>query len=174
MRILTVADKKDEKFLRQKTKPVNLSAFAKAELRALISDMRTAMSKAEGIGLSANQVGLPSKFFVAEVPDSKKGAVKFYSIFNPEITKQGGELVELEEGCLSVPGKYGKVPRYERVTLSGTDQTGKPAKIKAWGLLAHVFQHEVDHLNGILFVDKTKELYEVPKTERLKKGDGSK
>lgn len=165
MRILTVADKKDEKFLRQKTKPVDLSALTKTELRALINDMRTAMRKAEGIGLSANQIGLSSRFFVAEVLDSKKGSNKFYAVFNPEIVKQGGELVELEEGCLSVPGKYGRVPRYERVTLSGTDQNGRALKIKAWGLLAHVFQHEVDHLNGILFLDKAKSVEEISREE---------
>ncbi len=168
MKILTIIDKKDEKFLRRKTKPVNHSDFSKAELRKLLNEMRSAMRTADGIGLSANQVGLENRFFIAELPDRKKGANKIYAVFNPEITKRSGEVTELEEGCLSVPGKYGRVPRYEKVTLSGLDQNGKPVKIKAWGLLAHVFQHEVDHLDGILFIDKAKELYAAPKTERLK------
>ena len=168
MKILTIADKKDEKFLRQKTRPVDFSGFTKAELRKLISEMRAAMKAADGIGLSANQFGFDSRFFIAELPDQKKGLHKLYAIFNPEITKRAGEVAELEEGCLSVPGKYGKVQRYEKVTLSGLDQSGKPLKIKAWGLLAHVFQHEIDHLNGTLFVDKAIELYDAPKSERLK------
>ncbi len=124
------------------------------------------MKEANGVGLAANQIGLTMRVFVAQVPDPS-GSLKFYSLFNPRIEKTGGEKLLLEEGCLSVPGVYGKVERYERVTLSGFDKNGRSVKIKAWGLLAHVFQHEVDHLNGVLFIDKAKELYEVSASDRI-------
>ena len=93
--------------------------------------------------------------------------MKFYAVFNPRIEKSGGEKLFLEEGCLSVPGKYGAVERFERVVLAGFDRNGKPLKIKAWGLLAHVFQHEVDHLNGILFIGKAKGVHEASTSNRL-------
>jgi peptide deformylase len=76
------------------------------------------------------------------------------------VEKNGKETNKVEEGCLSVPLVYGEVARPSRVTLTGQDKTGKFVKIKAWGLLARVFQHETDHLNGIVFIDRAKQLYE--------------
>lgn len=152
-------NKQDERVLRKKTRDFDLRGDRKAISR-LIQEMRQAMRKANGVGLSANQIGLDAKVFVAQVPDTR-GSLKFYAFFNPKIEKTGGEKLLLEEGCLSVPGKYGSVERFERITVSGYDKNGKSLKIKAWGLLAHVFQHEIDHLNGILFIDKAKELHEV-------------
>src|SRR3989344_5558254 len=111
------------------------------------------MRTAHGIGLSANQIGLNMRVFVAEVPDAQ-GGMKSYAIFNPKLEKFSGEKIPFEEGCLSVPLTYGTVERAERVTLTGFDKNGGPVKIKAWGLLARVFQHEVDHLEGKLFIDK--------------------
>lgn len=165
MEILTVENKKNEKFLRRKTITFDFQAHKKKDVRELITVMRRAMREANGIGLSANQIGLPYRVFVAQVPDSQ-GKLKFYAVFNPEILKQSQETDILEEGCLSVPHLYGLVERSSRVTLAGQDQNGRNIKVKAWGLLARVFQHEVDHLEGKIFIDRTKP-YPTPTSERL-------
>lgn len=156
--ILIITDKKGEKILRKKTVDFDFKKFTRREIDALIARMRRTMREANGIGLSANQIGLDLRVFVAEVPDAH-GGTKFYSVFNPAIEKTGGENVSYEEGCLSVPGKWGNVLRPERIVIAGFDKRGKPAKIKAWGLLARVFQHEIDHLGGKLFIDRTKEIF---------------
>lgn len=148
MNILTTKNKKDEKFLRQKTAEFDFSKYSKKDIRELIAGMRRVMKAANGVGLSANQIGLNIKLFVAQVEN------KFYAVFNPKIEKYSDEKIALEEGCLSIPELYKSVSRPERVILSGLDANGKKLKIKAWGLLARVFQHEVDHLNGKLFVDR--------------------
>lgn len=153
MEIVTLNDKKKNKILRKKTADFNLAKFKKAEIKKIIQAMRAAMKEAAGIGLSANQIGLDANFFVAEI-DSK-----FYAVFNPKIEKISQETDIMEEGCLSIPNTFGKVDRPSRVVLSGLDQNGKKIKIKAWGLLARVFQHEVDHLNGKLFIDKAVEVH---------------
>ncbi len=165
--ILTIRDRKEEKFLRRAAVEFDFS-LGKKELGALIARMRETMRRANGIGLSANQIGLPWNIFVAEVPDAKGGS-KFYAVFNPKIEKVSEEASGLEEGCLSVPGTYGEVKRPERITIRGLDRNKKKIRIKAWGLLARVFQHEIDHLNGKLFVDKAKNLHDVPESERLRK-----
>ena len=157
--ILFVTNKKEEKILRKKTALFDFKKFTAKEVRDLVTRMRKIMRAANGIGLSANQIGLDLRMFVAEIPDTD-GGTKFYSIFNPVVEKIDGEKKLLEEGCLSVPGKYGNVERATRVTVSGFDKYGKPVRIKAWGLLAHVFQHEIDHLNGIVFIDKAKQVFE--------------
>jgi peptide deformylase len=157
--IWVVSDKKEEKFLRRKTADFDFKKFTKKEVSDLVSHMRRIMRAANGIGLSANQVGLNLNMFVAEVPDVDKGGTKFYALFNPKLEKRSEGTAVFEEGCLSVPGTWGYVPRAERVTLSGFDKNGKPVKIRAWGLLAHVFQHETDHLQGKLFIDRTKKVF---------------
>jgi len=175
MKILTVNNKKDEKFLRQKTAEFDFSKYAKKEIDALIKEMKKTMIENNGIGLSANQVGLNLRLFVAQIPKevytdnphkSDKISInpcdsKFYAIFNPEIIKFSENKSIMEEGCLSVPNVYGLVERPEKIILIGYDKNAKKIKIKAWGLLARVFQHEIDHLNGVLFIDKAKELYKV-------------
>lgn len=161
-KIVTIEKKQNETFLREKTEPFpieDLTDKKKAkEIQALVKRMRETMKKADGVGLSANQVGIPYRFFVAQVPDSQ-GKQKFYAVFNPELTTTSNEKVTTEEGCLSVPETWGPVERHYRVQLVGYDQRGKKLRIKAWGLLARVFQHEVDHLNGTLFVDHAKRLH---------------
>lgn len=158
--IVTVENKKGEKFLRRKTADFDFTKFSKKEIAGLIAKMRKAMHVAHGIGLSANQIGLDMRVFVAEVPDAQ-GGMKPYAVFNPRLEKFSGEKAPFEEGCLSVPFTYGTVERAERVTLTGQDKSGKPIKIKAWGLLARVFQHETDHLEGRLFVDKAKNIQKI-------------
>lgn len=154
-RVLLVTNKKEEKFLREKLPPLILTREDKKELKELIKRMRLAMKEYNGVGLSANQIGVPKKIFIAQVPDSN-GRQKFYAVLNPEIKKVSKEKEVIEEGCLSVPDQFGLVERAYKVSLEGYNMQGKKIKIKAWGLLARVFQHEVDHLNGVIFLDKTK------------------
>lgn len=158
-RIYTINNKKEESLLRSKLKDFDFQKFSKAQIRELIKDMRKAMKEAKGVGLAANQIGLNLRVFIAEHDG------KFYSIFNPKIAKTFGEREPVEEGCLSVPGKYGLIGRYDRVVLEAFDRSGKKIKIKAWGLLAQIFQHETDHLDGKLYIDSAKDIRDVPKTE---------
>jgi len=158
MNIFTTNNKKEEKFLRQRVPVFDFSKHFKKEINDLLKTMKEKMKEAEGIGLSANQLGLSHKLFIARVP-SGDGQIKSYAIFNPEITKLSKEKTSLIEGCLSVPELLGTVTRPEKITLIGLDKNGKNIKIKAWGILARVFQHETDHLNGILFIDKAKEVF---------------
>ncbi|KKU91439.1 MAG: Peptide deformylase [Candidatus Jorgensenbacteria bacterium GW2011_GWA1_48_11] len=155
--ILLNTNKKEEKILRGKLGPFRLEPQGKKELQTLIKSMRRAMKEANGIGLSANQIGVQKRIFVAQVPDDN-GRPKFYAVLNPEILKVSKETVSLEEGCLSVPETYGPVERPARITIQGQNLQGKKIKIKAWGLLARVFQHEIDHLDGKLFIDRAKNL----------------
>lgn len=155
-KIWTIENKKEEKFLRKKVPAVNLSREKKKELKELVKKMRAVMKQQSGIGLSANQIGVDKRIFVAQVPD-ENGRPKFYAILNPQIVKTSSKKSLHEEGCLSVPLIIiGLVERSERITLEGHNLEGRKIKIKAWGLLARVFQHEVDHLNGALFIDKAK------------------
>ncbi len=157
LKIFTVASKNEKKFLRKKTQDFDFRKFSKKETRDLCQEMRSEMVKARGIGLSANQVGHDFKMFAAGLSD-KNGAMNFFYVFNPKIEKTSKEKDVLEEGCLSVPEIFGEVERFEKVVVSGQDKNGKHIKIEAKGLLARVFQHEIDHLNGILFIDKAKNL----------------
>lgn len=149
IKIYTIKHKKDEEFLRKSVADFDFSKYSKKEINELIKNMRMIMKAADGVGLSANQIGLDIKVFVAQVEN------KFYAIFNPKITKYSNNKDKLEEGCLSVPETFGLVERPTRVVLEGFDKNSKKIKIKAWGFLARVFQHEVDHLEGKLFIDKT-------------------
>jgi peptide deformylase len=150
-------------FLAKPTETFDFKSHSRKEIDELLRHMRRVMREANGIGLSANQIGLPHRLFVAEVPG--RDEMKFYAVFNPEIEKIEKEKVSMEEGCLSVPGIYGDVERPARLTLKGQDKQGKPVKIKAWGLLARVFQHEVDHLAGKLFLEKAKDTYRVNRND---------
>ncbi len=158
MKILTINNKKEEKFLRTKTADFDFNKFSKKEISELLKTMREIMIEARGIGLSANQLGLNLKFFVAQISDK---SLKFYVIFNPEIIKFSEEKIVMDEGCLSVPGVYGLVERSARITLVGRDENDKKIKIKTSGILARVFQHEFDHLNGILFIDKASNIHKI-------------
>ncbi len=148
MRILTIENKSEEQLLRQEIKPFDFKSSSKKEIHELVQEMKQVMDQANGIGLAANQIGLNVRVFVARVGQ------KFYAVFNPEIVRESPEVIPFEEACLSVPERYGRVKRPEKIVLTGYDKNGKTIKIKAWGLLARVFQHEVDHLDGKLFIDR--------------------
>jgi peptide deformylase len=125
-----------------------------ASLQRLIDDMIETMRDAPGLGLAAPQVGVPVRLFIVEIPEDadEPNAGELHVIYNPEILKKE-ELYFPEEGCLSMPGWVANVPRYQRVILKGRNRQGKEIRVKAGGLLAHAFQHEADHLDGILFYD---------------------
>lgn len=156
LKILTINNKTEEKFLRQKTAIFDFGKFSKKEIKELIEKMEKTMLKANGVGLSANQVGLNLRMFIYQEPGKPLKAV-----FNPEIVKSSKKTTIIEEGCLSVPGIYGKVERPEKIVLLSQDKNGRKIKMEAFGLLARIFQHEVDHLNGILFIDRTKKIYKI-------------
>ncbi|MBI2625965.1 MAG: peptide deformylase [Candidatus Nealsonbacteria bacterium] len=120
------------------------------EIKKLIEDMVETMLKAEpeGVGLAAPQIGVSKKIFIAQ---TEKGPAVF---INPKITKKSRETDVLEEGCLSLPGVWLKVERAKKVELNGLDITGKKIKTKAEGIFARIFQHEMDHLDGVLIRDK--------------------
>ena len=168
--IFTVNDKKEEQFLRRKTVHFDFKKFDYIQTVELIRRMKKAMRAAKGVGLSANQIGLSYRLFIAEVPASN-GDIKFYALFNPTIEKTTGKLSILEEGCLSVPNTYGQTKRCEKVYLKAQDKKGRTVRIKAWGLLAQVFQHEIGHLDGELFTDHALEQYSMPNSPRLTERD---
>ena len=119
--------------------------------RRIIDDMYETMRAAPGVGLAGPQVGVMERIFVWEV-EERHGAV-----INPAIVSRSDEEVEGEEGCLSLPGIYYPVTRAARVTVEGIDGDGRPVVLEADDLLARVCQHEIDHLDGILFVDRLSE-----------------
>jgi peptide deformylase len=117
--------------------------------------MLETMRQANGVGLAAPQVGMLQRFFVAELPEDEEEGypAETYILFNPEVVKGLGEQVGYE-GCLSIPGYVGEVARAEKVTVKGLDERGRPVRHKVEGYLARVFQHEIDHLDGILYTDR--------------------
>lgn len=143
-------------FLRTKVTPVSK---IDDEIKMLISDMTHTMYFAKGIGLAATQIGVNKKIAVLDVPDSEnyqKGK-NLIAIINPEITAHEGEI-KYEEGCLSVPGFTADVKRFVNVVVKAIDEDGKDIEIKAGGLFAIALQHEIDHLNGMLFIDRLSRL----------------
>jgi len=126
------------------------------ELRALADDMVETMRQAPGLGLAAPQVAQSVRLFVAEIDESEEnpGGGKTYIVFNPEYIHTSDEVVDGVEGCLSVPGWAGEVTRHHKVVVKGLNRAGQRIRIEAEGLLARVFQHEIDHLDGVLFTDR--------------------
>ncbi len=117
----------------------------------LVADMFDTLRQAQGLGLAANQVGVLKRVFVVNLSHVKEGESPLVLI-NPVLTDKAGEIIG-EEGCLSIPGIYEDVLRAKNVTFKGIDLTGKETIIQAEDLLSRVMQHELDHLNGILFID---------------------
>lgn len=152
MAILRVT-KYGEDILRQKLKPVDFKTLEPL-LPKLLKDMEDTCLAVRGVGLAANQIGLDYRLAVILIPESDKenAPLKRYVIINPEIVSMRGEKIE-EEGCLSLPGLWAEVKRATDVTLKYIDENGQEQVKRARGLLAKAFQHEVDHLNGKLFVD---------------------
>ena len=126
-------------------------------LRRLVLDMFASMSAADGVGLAANQIGVDARIFVIDCPDADGADVVGYAI-NPTLTvlepREGEPAEEVtEEGCLSVPGPYAELPRAFRARVDGVDVRGEPVSISASGMAARCLQHEMDHLEGTVYVD---------------------
>jgi len=154
-----------EPILRRKAKPI--TKFDK-NLQTLIDDMIETMRDAPGVGLAAPQVGISEQLAVIEYAededdeDETEGAEpspisakpkQLFVIINPEIVKASEEKVNGIEGCLSIPGLIGEVERHEAIQVKALNRYGKPIKLKVDGWMARIFQHEIDHLNGVLFTD---------------------
>ncbi len=123
-------------------------------LRALAADMRETMKAYHGVGLAGNQVGVLQRVLVVDVPLDDEGATgAAYTLVNPECLERAGSQTT-EEGCLSVPGIYEDVSRSLRVRVRYRDERGAAAELEAEGFLARAIQHEIDHLDGVLFVDR--------------------
>lgn len=133
------------------------------ELQTLIDDMVETMRAAPGVGLAAPQVNVSQRVIVVEFGDEEDETVppELYTIVNPEITRFSRELEIGTEGCLSIPEIVGDVERPVEVTVKGLNRHGQPVKIKANGWLARIFQHEVDHIDGVLFVDKAERVWKL-------------
>ncbi len=150
--------------LRRKARPV--TTFDK-NLQILIDDMIETMREAPGVGLAATQVGISERLIVVEYadPPDEDGEElppvkpKLYVMANPEIVKTSGEKVLGVEGCLSIPGLVGEVERFSTIQVKGLNRNGKPMKIKVQGWLARIFQHEIDHINGVVFPDRAERVW---------------
>jgi len=132
-------------------------------LQKLVDDMIQTMRDEPGVGLAAPQVNISQRLIVVEYPvdDSVENAkARVFIVANPEISARSDETVDGIEGCLSVPNLYGQVTRAQSVTVEGQNQHGDDVHIEASGWLARIFQHEIDHLNGVLFVDIADKLYQ--------------
>jgi peptide deformylase len=137
------------------------------DLLTLIDDMVETMRVAPGVGLAAPQVGISQRVIVVEFGDEEdeEAPQKLYMLVNPEVIRFSNEKVVGLEGCLSIPGFVGYVERSETVTVKGQNRYGQPQRIKAKGWLARIFQHEIDHVNGILYVDRTDDVYRLEDEE---------
>ena len=160
-----------EPILRRKAKPV--TKFDK-ELQTLIDDMIETMREAPGVGLAAPQVNIPQQLAVIEyaegedeeeIEDAPPKPKKLYVLINPEIIKASEEKVMGVEGCLSIPGIQGEVERHETIQIKGLNRYGKPQKLKVDGWMARIFQHEIDHLNGVLFTDRAARVWKFQEDE---------
>lgn len=165
---------KDEKALRATAREVPLAEITAEKTRRMVANMSTTLAKEnDGVALAAPQIGEPVRLFIvsgkvlarlAHAAEALPDAI----FINPMLTKISREKQTVEEGCLSLRYLYGQVKRAAKVTLCAYDESGKKITRGASGLLAQIFQHEVDHLNGILFTDKATDIIDIP-PEALKK-----
>jgi len=153
----------DNKILREKARRVR---DFNGELHQLLDDMAETMDEANGVGLAAPQIAIDQRVIVVKLPDDEKSQEEYgdqagvlYEVVNPEVVKQSNKKVEGVEACLSIPGYFGSVDRSISVVVQGQDRDGNDIRIKAYDWLARVFQHEIDHLDGVLFIDIANEVW---------------
>jgi peptide deformylase len=152
LEILTVQNLEHLQILRTKSRRVQAVS---PKMVAFAEQMLETMREANGVGLAAPQVGVLQRLFVVELPEDEENdePAQTYILFNPKIIKGRGEQIGYE-GCLSIPGYIGEVARHQQITLEALDEKGDPVRLRAEGYLARVFQHELDHLDGILYTDR--------------------
>lgn len=167
--IWTINNSSENAFLLKKVPEFRYEEYERKDIEALVKHMRRMMTTARGVGLSANQIGFPFRLFVAQLPtkDGRGYSGKFYAIINPVISRFSAKKTQDQEGCLSVPYVYGTVDRPDKITIEGVDKNGRSVLIKADGFLARIFQHETDHLNGILFTGKAYDLIKVASEKQI-------
>lgn len=143
-----------------------------AKLQRLVDDMVETLIDAPGVGLAAPQVAQSLRLLVVRLQDDEESRKEYgsdagvlYVLANPEVVKASKEMVEGVEACLSIPGYYGTVDRHESILIKGQDRHGKPIRVKAKGWLARVFQHEMDHLDGQLYIDIAKDVWKAKEGE---------
>ena len=146
-----------EDVLRQKAKKVSI---IDKSIQKLINDMIETMHQSKGVGLAAPQIGVSLRVVVIKMPEEEEHIV----LINPEVVKRIGER-EIAEACLSVPGYSGEIKRSEKVTVKGLDRKGQKIRIKAEGLMAQALEHELDHLNGTLYIDHIEDETKLHKVE---------
>lgn len=177
---------KEAPVLRMHAEPVNPKDFDSPRLKKILDDMKAAMEKEEdGVGIAAPQIGVPLRIFIVshrafefvendindeslhetEVPSQKKQRAKDMVFINPEIIKLSRKKVWVPEGCLSVRWLYGETSRSDKATVRAYDEHGKLFTRGGSGLMAQLFQHETDHLNGILFIDHARNVEKITKEE---------
>ncbi|HET7011508.1 MAG TPA: peptide deformylase [Anaerolineales bacterium] len=137
-------------------------------LHRLVEDMIDTMRAAPGVGLAAPQVGVAQRVIVVEFAETKDDdgvEPKLYVVVNPEIVRHSADTVVGTEGCLSIPGFLGDVERYQSVTVRGLDRRGRPLRLKTNDWLARIFQHEIDHLDGVLYIDRASRVWKAEPEE---------
>lgn len=132
------------------------------EIKDQIEDMIETMRQAPGVGLAAPQIGISNRVVVVEYgdDDDEEAPKRLYVVVNPEIREPSAEMVDGVEACLSVPQLMGDVQRHQAIVVRGLNRFGKPVKIKAEGWLARIFQHEIDHLDGVLYPDRASRVWQ--------------
>jgi peptide deformylase len=156
-----------ETVIRSEARPLTLEEISSARIRELIAHMRETLSDAPGVGLAAPQIGEPLQLAIiedkaeyqasltaAELAERGRRPVSFHVLINPEIRLLSSPDVAFFEGCLSLPGFLGMVPRARKVSVKALNQFGKPVHIEAEGWYARILQHEIDHLKGTLYIDR--------------------
>jgi peptide deformylase len=139
----------------------------------LVDDMLETMREAPGVGLAAPQVGVSQRVIVVEYTEpveeeeEAEKPPKVYVMVNPEILRKSTEMMTGTEACLSVPGYAGTVERHAWITIRGLNGRGQPVRVKAQGWLARIFQHEIDHLDGILYIDRATQVWKPEDTEAI-------
>ncbi|MBI4120787.1 MAG: peptide deformylase [Parcubacteria group bacterium] len=166
---------KENAKLREISKPVPLGDIGNKKITKTIKDMRDAMHKEDdAVAIAAPQIGVPLRIFVVSgkmftEPEEREdeGRIRAHDkvFINPEVKKRSRKQQEIEEGCLSVRWKYGFVKRADKITVEAYDEKGVRFTRGASGLLAQIFQHEIDHLDGTLFIDKARDVRDLPPQE---------
>lgn len=170
---------KDEPVLRQVAIPVPSKEIEGTETKKVIADMKSALaSQDDGVAICAPQIGKSIRIFVVAgriLSDiaGKKETLSDLTFINPEIVKISKKTEWLDEGCLSLRYLYGKVKRSTKVRVKALNETGKKFELGGSGLLAQIFQHEIDHLDGIIFTDKAKEVKDIPPDNLIHEHDNS-
>lgn len=138
------------------------------DLQTLIDDMVDTVRDAPGVGLAAPQVAVSERVIVVEYGDEEdeEAPKKLYIVVNPEIVHVSEEKVNGVEACLSIPGLVGEVERIEAITVKGMNRRGKPVRIRAEGWMARIFQHEIDHLEGVLYTDRATKVWKPTEEEQ--------